>query len=215
MYGRVIDPQRKKIALALQKFINARRTIRTYLPDPIPQDVVEAIVESGLWAPTKNNQIKWSMFLISDHSRDGFLKALRKSYSYLSDIKSLYDSGYLDLEQYQAFVKKFMDGLENIPVFAVMIAEKPPADMPPSIWSRELAHTLASCGFAAENMLLTALAWGVGGGLLTLVSDDADAQVLNFLGISPETHTVAMVLTFGYPAEVPTRPPRKVQVKHV
>ncbi|MEO0141017.1 MAG: nitroreductase family protein [candidate division WOR-3 bacterium] len=215
MYGKVIDPERRKIALALEKFINLRRTIRSYLPEPVPREVAEKIAISGLRAPTKNNQIKWRLLLIDQSSakRGEFIRRLMASYSYLSDIRALYQEGYLDLERYQSFTRSFMKGLGTIPLFAVMVAEKPPSSLPNALYTREMAHTLASCGFAAENMLLTALAWGLGGGILTLVSDEAERGLLELMGFSPENHTIAMVLTFGYPAEVPQRPPRELEFK--
>jgi|GEM_PF-3306696 len=215
MYGKVIDPERIRIAEALEKFVRVRRTIRSYLPDPVPRDVAERIINAGLAAPTKNNQVRWEMRVIDHESpvRAEFLKRLRFSYSYLSDIKALYESGYLDLDRYQGFVKSFMESLEEIPVFAVMVAERPPSTLPAQLYQRELAHTLASCGFAAENMLLVALAWGVGGGILTLVSDEAEAALLDLLGFLRDAYTVAMILTFGYPKEVPKPPHKDTVVK--
>lgn len=213
VYGKVDEGKRRRAAEALEKFINWRRTIRAYLPDPIPKEILMKIVNSGRWAPTKNNQVKWQAFLVtSPEAREGLVDALKKSYSYLEDVRVLHETGYLDLEQYRGFVSKFLESLERVPAFVVMVAERPPRELPQSLWARELAHTLASCGFAAENMLLTALAWGVGGGILTLVSDEAEEEVLGFLGLSPERHTVALILTFGYPAEVPKKPSREVRI---
>ncbi len=213
IYGEVVDERRRKAAEALEAFINWRRTIREYLPTPIPREILERIVNSGRWAPTKNNQVKWQAYLItSPEARKGFVEALKRSYSYLEDVKVLYETGYLDLEQYKRFVSKFLASIEVVPAFVVMVAERPPEELPQSLWARELAHTLASCGFAAENMLLTALAWGVGGGILTLVSDEAEQEVLRFLKVPQDKHTVAMILTFGYPADVPKKPHREVKI---
>ncbi|MGC8894934.1 MAG: nitroreductase family protein [candidate division WOR-3 bacterium] len=215
MYGKVIDAKRHRVALALEKFIEVRRTIRSYLPDLLSREIVERIVQAALYAPTKNNQIKWSIYIV-DHQtplRPEFIRRLRSSYSYLSDIRALYESGYLDLDRYSSFVEKFMEGLAQIPIFVVMSANRPPASLPPALQMREMAHTLASCGFAAQNMLLAALAWGVGGGILTLVSDEAERELLELLGLSQDKNTIAMILTFGYPAEVPQRPHKHVDVK--
>ncbi len=52
----------------LMSIIKGRRSIRSYKPDPIADDIIEKIIEAGIWAPTGSNQqeIKFAIIKRSD-----------------------------------------------------------------------------------------------------------------------------------------------------
>jgi nitroreductase len=39
--------------------IKKRRSVRSYKPDPISRDAIEAIIDAGNWAPTGHNYQRW------------------------------------------------------------------------------------------------------------------------------------------------------------
>ena len=54
--------------------VNARRSIRSYLPDPVPRDVLEAIVAAGIEAPSGcNRQLR--QYVVVDDA--GLMEQLR------------------------------------------------------------------------------------------------------------------------------------------
>jgi nitroreductase len=61
-YPKVLDP---KATLAL---IRRRRSIRRYRPDPIPDEMVEQLLEAGRWAPSAGNRQPWSIIVVRDEA---------------------------------------------------------------------------------------------------------------------------------------------------
>ena len=52
-------------ALALLK---GRRSIRRYRPDPVPDEMVEQLLEAGRWAPSASNRQPWAFIVVRDEA---------------------------------------------------------------------------------------------------------------------------------------------------
>ena len=52
-------------ALALLK---GRRSIRRYRPDPVPDEMVEQLLEAGRWAPSASNRQPWQFIVVRDEA---------------------------------------------------------------------------------------------------------------------------------------------------
>lgn len=50
----------------LLELIKKRRSIRSYLPDPIPDEHINKIFEAGLYAPSGKNRQPWRFFVIKE-----------------------------------------------------------------------------------------------------------------------------------------------------
>jgi len=46
--------------------IRTRRSIRNYKKDPIPQEVLEQVLEAGRWAPSASNMQPWEFITFTD-----------------------------------------------------------------------------------------------------------------------------------------------------
>ena len=46
--------------------IRRRRTIREYKKDPIPEDVLEKILQAGRWSPSSSNSQPWHFIVVKD-----------------------------------------------------------------------------------------------------------------------------------------------------
>jgi nitroreductase len=46
--------------------IMARRSIRHYRPDPVPDDLIRQVLEAGRWAPSASNRQPWAFVLVRD-----------------------------------------------------------------------------------------------------------------------------------------------------
>ncbi|MBN1314416.1 MAG: nitroreductase family protein [Anaerolineales bacterium] len=53
---------------ALLEFLKNRRSIRQYRPDPVPDDLLEQILEAGRWAPSASNRQPWEFVVVRDES---------------------------------------------------------------------------------------------------------------------------------------------------
>ncbi len=51
---------------ALLALLRGRRSIRRYLPDPVPEEMVAQILEAGRWAPSASNRQPWSFIVVQD-----------------------------------------------------------------------------------------------------------------------------------------------------
>ena len=61
--------------------IEGRRSVRVYKPDPIPREILEAIIAAGTWAPNGFNQQPWRFVVVeSEAMRKRFIAAADAQY---------------------------------------------------------------------------------------------------------------------------------------
>lgn len=48
--------------------LKERRSIRRYRPDPVPDEMVEQLLEAGRWAPSASNRQPWAFIIIRDEA---------------------------------------------------------------------------------------------------------------------------------------------------
>jgi nitroreductase len=46
--------------------IRSRRSVRQYRPDPVPDEMIQQMLEAGRWAPSANNQQPWAFVVVQD-----------------------------------------------------------------------------------------------------------------------------------------------------
>lgn len=51
------------------KTLKGRRSIRAYLPDQIPNEDLQAILEAGIYAPTAHNDQPWHFTVIQNKEK--------------------------------------------------------------------------------------------------------------------------------------------------
>ncbi|MBC8446941.1 MAG: nitroreductase family protein [Chloroflexi bacterium] len=55
-------------AQSLLALLKARRSIRRYRPDPVPDEMIEQLLEAGRWAPSASNRQPWAFVVIRDET---------------------------------------------------------------------------------------------------------------------------------------------------
>ena len=53
---------------SLLALLKARRSIRRYRPDPVPDDMIEQLLEAGRWAPSASNRQPWDLIVVRDEA---------------------------------------------------------------------------------------------------------------------------------------------------
>jgi nitroreductase len=48
--------------------LKSRRSIRLYRPDPVPQALIEQLLEAGRWAPSASNRQPWAFIVVRDRA---------------------------------------------------------------------------------------------------------------------------------------------------
>ncbi|MBC7113398.1 MAG: nitroreductase family protein [Candidatus Methanomethyliales bacterium] len=60
--------------------IKARRSVRSYKEDPVPDDLIEKILDAGRWAPTGGNIQPWRFIVVKDRTLLDLLKKVSPGY---------------------------------------------------------------------------------------------------------------------------------------
>lgn len=55
--------------MELMELITSRHSVRDYLPDPIPEEILQEILEAGRLAPSAQNRQPWRYVVLSDNAQ--------------------------------------------------------------------------------------------------------------------------------------------------
>jgi 5,6-dimethylbenzimidazole synthase len=161
--------------------IKERRSCRAFLPEPLPEDAVEQILEAAVWAPSPMNAQPWEFIVISSREIKQKIHAEAEERRKLLEEKS----GWKWLGRYQ------VDFLLSAPVLIAVIGNpgKTGADKFLEGESAGMCYQHA-CAAAVQNMLLAAHALGLGSLWYTLF--DANS-IRGILDIDPSKVPLALV----------------------
>lgn len=168
------------------KLIQSHRSIRAFTDQKVTEQQIEAIVESGRWAPSSHHVQAYSIIVIQNEEKKKQLALLAGNQSYI----------------------------EKCPVFFVICADyyrlKYTSDkhkQPFEAGEQEQVLVGAvDAALVAENMLLAARSYELGGVMIGGIRNNPDA-VADLLGL-PEYTFPVMGLCVGYPAQHPEQKPR-------
>ncbi|MGH7960203.1 MAG: nitroreductase family protein [Candidatus Binatia bacterium] len=179
--------------------IYSTRAMRRFKPDPIPEEVLQKIVEAGTHAPSGGNMQTWGFLLVRDPELKRFIGDL-----YFNTWKGIQASLDLpaDMPPAQARMMKaamhLAEHLHEVPVILLACALK---EYPPLAGGRHPRMSTAtmhgSIYLAVQNILLACRALGVGSVLTTLHCFFED-ELKQKLGI-PDNMEIAALLPMGYP----------------
>ncbi len=182
------------MVMELDDCIHGRRAIRLYEDKPVDRQLLESILNAGIWAPSGVNEQPWRFIVIQDKN---IIKSLSDS------IKTI----LLDFEWTDQFKDALSSELDTIFYSA-------PALVIINVAKDEQWHTIRTldCGLAAQNMMLKAHDVGLGScfiGFGNYLNEDEAAK--DKVGI-PSDHEVLACMVFGYPGEAPEPKSRELKV---
>jgi nitroreductase len=176
--------------------IAARRSIRRFTPDPIPEESLRKVLLAGIQAPSGKNRQPWKFIVVREEKRAEMVKVMREGMAAMQAEGE--DPGSSE------WTAKIM---EHAPVTVFVI--NPFGKAP---W---LAHSIEenfdelvdvqSVGAAIENMCLAALDLGLG----SLWICDVFYAYEGLMAWLGEKGGMVAAVSFGYPAENPEARPRK------
>jgi nitroreductase len=188
-------------AVGLLEAIYTTRAIRRFKPDPLPDELITALLEAATRAPNGANVQRWRFIVIRDPD-------LRRKVGelYLEAANELIppapppDSGAVQVR----FWRSNRHLAEHIGYGAACIVVLFCVESPPGSGARQSPGATpwsrgASIYPAVENMLLAARAYGVGG-CLTTAHLLREEQIKALLGIPENVDTFALV-PLGYPLD--------------
>lgn len=180
---------------ALYAVISARRDIRRYRPDPVPDETVEAILAAAHQAPSVGQSQPWRFIIVSDGET-------RQRAAWMADRERLAQAAQLEASAGRHLLDLQLEGIREAPLGVVVCCDRrtpaagvlgratfPDADL----WS---------CACAIENLWLAARAEGLGMGWVTLFPP---SELADLLGLPPGVAPLGW-LCLGWPDERPPEP---------
>ena len=182
--------------------IRGRRSIRKYLPKPVPFELVEKVLAAAGWAPSAHNSQPWRFIVLCNPlvKRD-----LADSMAEVWAADLIKDGKKVDLGMRKERGERFANSPVLILACSTMEGLRKFPDEERQRCERDLA--IQSFGAAMQNLLLTAYDMGLGA-CWYCAPGFCKKTVRKLLKIPYSVEPQAFV-TLGYPAETPSVLPKK------
>jgi nitroreductase len=172
----------------LMEAIKGRRSIRKYRPDPVPDEVLRAVLEGARWAPSWGNTQCWEFIVVSDRK----LKT--------------------DLADTLPKINPARSAITEAPLAIVLCGKKGTSGFkkgePATVKGDWL---MFDTGIAMQNLCLAAHNLGLG---TVIVGMFDHRKVEEILGL-PQNVEVIAITPLGYPAAGGSAPKRKETLEFV
>jgi len=191
------DSISQRASMSLEDAIFSRRTVRNFLPDPVPKKVLEKVIMAGSAAPSPLNSQPWHFYVVAGEMRNKLIEKIRKFPAYLADILALYpevSSKHISEEH----VSEFAKNLGGAPAIILVAVPKK---------TNKYAHKvdLIACAAAIQNIQL--MAWSLGLGTVCLTSALwVESEIASFMGL--RDMELVTVMPIGYRESDPEPKPR-------
>ncbi len=180
---------------ALHDVIKARRDIRRFRPDPVPDDVLERLLTAAHTAPSVGHSQPWRFIVVTD-------PATRERASVMSDRERLAQAAQLEPDAARHLLDLQLEGIREAPLGVVVCCDRRTAATGVLGRATFPDADLWSCACAIQNLWLAARAEGLGLGWVTLFDPTELADLLHL----PEGVVTLGWLCVGWPDERPPEP---------
>ena len=179
----------------LADVVAARRDIRRFRPDPVPPEVLEAVLLAGHRAPSVGHSQPWRFIVVTE-------QATRDAAAVMADRARLRQAAAMADASARGLLDLRLEGIREAPLGVVVACDRrtPAAGV---LGRATFPDTdLWSCAAAIENMWLTARVHGLGLGWVTLFEP---AELAELLCLPQGVETLGW-LCLGWPDERPPEP---------
>lgn len=197
----MLDP---RDLLALDELISGRRSVRRFLDQPVPHDLLLAILEAARWAPSPHGRQPWRFVVLTDPApKQRLAQAMGAEWR-----RQLALDGE-DAERVEERLRISQARIRGAPALVIPCLYLADMDAYPDPERQRAEEIMAiqSLGCAIQNMLLTAYARGLDSGWMCapLFCPDVVRAALDLV----PTLTPHALIPIGYAAADPNRRPRK------
>ncbi|MEM7324893.1 MAG: nitroreductase family protein [Actinomycetota bacterium] len=187
----------------LYEAMSTLRAVRRLRPDPIPDEVVERVLQAACWAPTGGNQQPWRVIVVDDPARKAKLAEIYKpqwerfAKGYRSRAESMSEEA---AEKWLRIVKSgdhLADHLAEAPVILMFCADFRAMAVTDAKLDRISLVGGGSVYPPVQNAMLACVAEGLGCTLTTLhcLREDEVKAALEI----PDPWATAAMVPIGYP----------------
>ncbi len=180
---------------AVYNVIYRRRDVRSFLPNPIPEDVIERILQAAHHAPSVGFMQPWNFILVtSPQIKDQLAWAAEKERKALSI--------HYEEERAAKFLSLKVEGIQQAPL-TICVTCDPTRGGSHVLGRNSIPETdVLSTACAIQNMWLASCAEGLALGWVSFYKKN---DVRDILHIPPHIDPVAL-LSIGYTDDYPTAP---------
>jgi nitroreductase len=195
---------------AVLETIRDRRSVRSYKPDPVPREVLNAVMDAGNWAPTGDNRQRWRFVIVEDRKfRQKLIEAALPTWKRIIggriDSKDEYLRAY-----FTDFFPRCLgwppQSYEETMIQARDMEDGMYWDAPTVIFV--IGTAAQECAMVCQNVMLAATSLGLGScivGFGAQVTDDD--EIVEALELKDNEKIYGPVVV-GYPEIVPEPPPK-------
>lgn len=175
---------------ALHEIVSARRDVRRFRPDPVPDELLRQVLDAGHRAPSVGHSQPWRFVVVREQrSRDAAAA--------LADRERLRQAEQLAPDRRARLLDLQLEGVREAPVGVVVACDRRAAAAGVLGRATFPDTDLWSCACAIQNMWLAARAVGLGMGWVTLFQPADLAAMLHL----PEGVETLGWLCLGWPDE--------------
>lgn len=189
--------------MSFRDVISTTRSIRRIKPDPVPDDVLDRVLQAAVWAPSGGNRQPWRMVVVRDAAVKKKLRDL-----YVDEWATYVDFNMNNVKDSPQEVKDrvaatlapgtaLADTLDQVPVIVMFVHDSRLIYVTDNELGRTSVVGGASLYPAVQNLLTAAREEGLGGVLTTLICR-REPEVQSILALPPEWAVHAMV-PLGWP----------------
>jgi nitroreductase len=173
--------------------VKGRRSVRKFLPTPVPDEDLLAILDAARAAPTSGNQQPWKFLVLRDRDR---LEGLKEACIERSMAARRLRQGAVSEEE-AATTRSYYEDYLSAPVYVVILTDNESRYPTYNHWDGPLA---------AGYLMLAARALGYGTVFCTdSIPPDVTKEILNI----PDRYTRVCITPIGVPEAWPESPPKK------
>ena len=172
--------------IGLFEAMYTQRALRYLKTDPVPDDLVQKVIEAGIRAPNGGNSQQWGFVVIKDEATK---RVIADHYSGVG--RPNHGEAATASERRAAESADYLgEHIMEVPVWILAVTRHPGTDI----------HNGASIYPAVQNMLLAARAFGLGSVLTTRVRRGFEPQIRVAIGLPDDWVTAAMI-PLGWPQD--------------
>jgi len=185
---------------SLETLLMSRRSVRRYLPTPVPQAVIETIMKAAIWAPSAHNRQPWRFAVIQSQQTKTSLADAMGAQLRLDLASDGVSPAVIEADAGRSYSRITMAPL--IVLLALSMADM---DTYPDARRTNHEYTMAvqSLAMAGQNMLLAAHAQGLGA--CWMCAPLFCPHVVRTALDLPEDWDPQGMISLGYPAETRTK----------
>ncbi len=193
--------------LSVKEALESRRSIRKFKPDPVPQDMVNALLEAARLAPSASNTQPWRFMVVTDKQQRQALAGLGGGQRQLREAPLIFvccgDLASMKGESLDKQRRGLLEagGYEDIGVNLEWFKNRSAGE---TTLLQQIAKIEANLFIAVEHMVLRAVSLGLG----TCWTGAFDREKLRTTFKLPENILPLILLPTGYPAQAPAPRPR-------